>query len=57
MSVEVHIVFSADNTQSPAISERMLLEYEVFAPIATPDMAHSVLDIIYGEAATRNSAE
>jgi len=53
----VHIVFSADNTQRPAISERTRLQHENCAAIATPDLANFVLGIVYGEAATSNSAE
>jgi hypothetical protein len=49
MSAEVHIVFSADTTSRPSISEGMRLEYEVCAPIPTPDLAHSVLDIVMGK--------
>jgi len=49
MSAEGHIVFSADTLPRPSISEGMRLEYEVCAPIPTPDLAHSVLDIVMGK--------
>ena len=49
MSVEVHIVFSADKNQRPSISERKRLEYEVRAATATSHLAHAVPDIVTGK--------
>ena len=49
MPAEAHIVFSADTTPRPSICEGMRLEYEVCAAVPTPDLAHSVLDIVMGK--------
>jgi hypothetical protein len=49
MFAEVHIVFSGDKTPRPSISEEMRLECKIYTPIATPDLAHFVLDISMGK--------
>jgi len=49
VAAEACIVFSADATPRPSISEGVRLEYEVCAAIPTPDLAHSVPDIVTGK--------